>query len=732
MMSNKLSAKLPAISLSRQDFLFWGGVILLLLWSAWDYGGRYLHIQTTSQVLAGGLILLLAARLQRSENALQVLDYPLLRPGLLWLLSLGLSFIFSVNRLASLEEIWRVVMYLLLGFGVYSWLRLQAQPQKILDWLLVICLAVGSCIAAVGWWMQQPGQALSSTFYRTNDLAGYLLLLAPIALHFLLQAAHWRGRLLAGLAFGFLSSSLFLTGSRTSWIACLLSLLCVLWWERKSLNLKAYGIIVAGVTGLALFTLALNSEAILPRLMSILNLQIFQENTTQWRWNLLQACLQIFQDHAWFGSGPNTFGGVVTAYMARAGHYSINPHNYYFQTLAETGLVGLGAFLLWVGLLIRHLAKQPNRRSLAVLAGCGASLIHIAFDIDWSVSAIPILFAVLIGLGLTPAQSVNQEHTGNRPALAGLLIFIALGLIGVPSLNYFSARAYSQAVQAEEAGQTEKALHQLNLAMQLAPWPSARHHYTLATLYQRQDPSQAIQAVEDAIYLDRYNARYYGLSSQLLIQQKRLQEAEATLLQRVELNPYRHPHIYTELADFYLYQLKEPQKAQKWFLKGQAAFPLEHLVQYEHYVPEDRFELFNLYMKFAALSQQLSQSELSENLQQQAQEIILHSGHDMFVQSGFGNPVAAVQAFWKEIPEHYRDSKHTFAMVHPQVQLQIPPPNRLDSNKIKFLQAERSLRDATLIYAVPFLQQPGRVVVFESRLLADIGGWKMVSHRPLQ
>lgn len=718
---------------SSRDLLFLMGVGLLLIWSAWDYGGRYLHVQTFSQVLTGGLGLLLSFQLWSRSREL-ALEYPLLRASLFWLLTLGLSFIFSVNRLASLEEIWRIILYLLSGYCIYTWLRSSQTPLRLLSPLVFMALGIACGIASIGWLTRLPGQSLQSTFNRTNDLAGYLLLVTPLALHlFLTTRSRWQ-LMLWGSTFVFLSSSLVLTGSRSSWIALVLTLLLTLFWNRGALSLRFYRLSLGLSLGLGVVILLLNWSTFAPRLNSLLNLSIVNESATSWRVDLLLTSLAIWKDHLLFGSGPNTFGSILPAYMLRAGHFSINPHNYYLQTLAETGLVGLAAFAYWLISLLRAFRWVPNRYSLGLLAGLIASLLHIGFDIDWSVSAIPLLFGILLGLGLVPEtarisrSSEDLSPFSARPA-TGLLAFLSIGLILVPLMNFYSAKAYTEAVQALDTQKETVAYTALQRAIMLAPWPSGRHAYTQAQYYLAQSEWElALQSALKAIQLDPYNARYYGDASKMLEQAGRLAEAEALLLQRAQNNPYRHPHIYTELGDFYL-QKKETQQALEWYLAGQSAFPLAHIAQYERYVPGDRFELFNLYQKLAGVYRQMNQLEQAANIESQAQEIIRVGAADLYYQSGYATPVSAILAYWQEVPRHYQDSGHQFEMIPPQVQIPTPPPGTLKSEPLIFLRAERDIGSARIVYSLPYAKNPERSLVIEDQLQGSPQGWFLISRR---
>lgn len=718
----------------RYTTLFLIGLFFLLGWSAWDYGGRYLHVQAISQVLSAGLALMLALQLLRNQDTRPLLAYPLLRPVLLFLLVMGMSWIFSVNRLASLEEIWRWIMYSLLPLAVYAWLRLMPDPERKVRWVLTGALLIGSGIAAAGFVIPSAESGLSSTFYRTNDLAGYLLLQVPLALHLLLTARRLQSRLGYGLLFLGLGSALGLTNSRSSWAACLLACALVLWFNRGQLGKKN---LLWGFGGGALLLVAgigIFWSKIGPRLQSVLSGQIFTDNAAHWRMDLIKGAWRMFMAHPLMGSGPNSFASAFSSYQLKPGYYAINPHNFYVQVLAETGILGLIALLIWLVMLVRELLRRPNPYSVGVLAGLAASLFHIGFDIDWSVSAIPILFAVLLGAGLVPAAAPEaaDETPQHEPRAVGILIFVSLALALIPSLNYFSARAYGDA----ENGDPEAARVSLQRAMALAPWPSARHNYKLAQLELADDKlAPALTAATKSIQLDMHNARYYKLASDILLRMGRKPEALAMLLRCQELNPYRHPSIYTDIGDFYMLQMQEPLEAQKQYEKGKETFAPENndiLSNYERYTPSDRYEAFNLFLKLAAVDEKLNQTSQAQALRQQAQDLLKRAVPDMFVTSGYQTPVAALLAYWQQVPEHYKNPRHKFDSLLPDSAVQAPPPlQRLDASKIQFFHVERELFNASLMYAIPLAGQPQRWLLFEDRLVGDEHGWKIQARRSL-
>ncbi|PKL74976.1 MAG: hypothetical protein CVV27_17765 [Candidatus Melainabacteria bacterium HGW-Melainabacteria-1] len=316
-----------------------------------------------------------------------------------------------------------------------------------------------------------------------------------------------------------------------------------------------------------------------------------------------------------------------------------------------------------------------------------------------------------------------------RPA--GVLIFVCLGLALVPSLNYFSARSYSQAM-ALEAEQPEASAAALQQSIQLAPWPSGRHYSNLALqALSRNELEPALLAISRAIQLDYHNARYYGLAAEILLALERKPAALAMLLRRQELNPYRSPHIYTELGDFYLEQQDEPHEALRWYQRGLQIFTARALSHYERYTPSHRYEAFNLMMKQATLHEKLSQLPQAKALRAEAQLLLRGGGRDMFVKSGYGNPVEAVNAYWQQLPEHHRNPSHSFDSILPGSQIQVPPPQLLNAEGIRFLQAERDIFAATLVYVIPRQDRPDSWLLLEDRLIGNETGWKIGSRRKL-
>ena len=78
-------------------------------------------------------------------------------------------------------------------------------------------------------------------------------------------------------------------------------------------------------------------------------------------WHLWMSALDAFASNKLLGIGPGNFRylcGNFEAIFAEVTRCDNHPHNFIAQILAETGLVGFGAYLLFVIVLISHFLKR--------------------------------------------------------------------------------------------------------------------------------------------------------------------------------------------------------------------------------------------------------------------------------------------------------------------------------------------------------------------------------------
>lgn len=158
-----------------------------------------------------------------------------------------------------------------------------------------------------------------------------------------------RGRQLYLMGLFFCLLAIFFTFSRGAWISLIVSTsLVLLFWNRKYFVRTLF--VFSGVFVL----LYLFIPAFQQRAMS------FQLGANQERLALWKVCWKMFQESPWFGQGYDSFSFKFSRF-SDLHHASpttpIDPHNMYLEFLGTSGAVGFGAFLFFLGCVLRFFFK---------------------------------------------------------------------------------------------------------------------------------------------------------------------------------------------------------------------------------------------------------------------------------------------------------------------------------------------------------------------------------------
>ncbi|MDQ3722342.1 MAG: O-antigen ligase family protein, partial [Actinomycetota bacterium] len=203
------------------------------------------------------------------------------------------------------------------------------------------------------------------------------------------------------------------------------------------------------------------------------------------RYQNWQSALDANATHPWEGIGPGTFefwwarNGTTPAFFRDA-------HTLYFETLAETGIVG---FVLLIGLLL-FLAGTAVARSLrgppgvriwlaAAVGGLAAFMTAAAYEWVWEMGAIAcaamVLGAVILA-GRDDTAVADDRKEPSRPLLPrvaiALLAVVAIGAVAVPMAGALATRD-SRSAAAD--GRLLAALEDSRTAERLQPYAATPH-----------------------------------------------------------------------------------------------------------------------------------------------------------------------------------------------------------------------------------------------------------------
>jgi putative inorganic carbon (HCO3(-)) transporter len=138
-----------------------------------------------------------------------------------------------------------------------------------------------------------------------------------------------------------------------------------------------------------------------------------------------QAAIGMVRDRPLLGHGLNRFMAIYLDYWVGGQHQPRYAHNCYLQMAAETGLVGLAAFLALLWTLVAHLAAGARRLTskeqillLGLLGGLLVFAAQAAIDTNFYALRQAALFWTLAGLavGLRESLETDQRRATNDQA----------------------------------------------------------------------------------------------------------------------------------------------------------------------------------------------------------------------------------------------------------------------------------------------------------------------------
>jgi len=397
-----------------------------------------------------------------------------------------------------------------------------------------------------------------STFVFPPALAGYLILLLPLALAlFISLRSGWR-KLFPGLTLILGGLGLFFTYSKGGWVSFLLSLallaFIILGRKHRFLFFISFFIVIG------LF-LVLVFSGVLPSV----KFQGFV-NSLHVRIDYWKAGLGMLRDYLPFGSGLGTFGSLYAKYQLAGAGETQMAHNNYLQIWIETGILGIISFLwLWVAFLragwgiIKNKLKEKLvsapvlrcsgqeketpihssspipmraqvstgglRRGLVIgcYVGVVAFLIQSLVDFDLYVQGIATYVWLFMGMVMVNKSSYKLCPGGHRQVisykLANPLVRIVLVVAIVSGTAFLmvtvrkpllAERYFRQSAVYLNRGLGGEAIVSLNEAVRINPG-KADYYYRLGSIYQREGSlaeaiSEYRQAVEHNPFMPHYHS----------------------------------------------------------------------------------------------------------------------------------------------------------------------------------------------------------------------------------
>lgn len=293
----------------------------------------------------------------------QAVPWYLVLAMLLMLLTMMLSVTTALSIKSSLKELAKWLEFVVLILLGARYLRTRNQIWTL---VVVMCLTAISqaCYGYIQYFFNIGPQAfirdaslrVYGTFGQPNPYAGYINMTLAVTLALTLLGGNVKTRILAGVTSAILLYAEILSQSRGGEIAIAVALFLIVTvgipWLRK---LIAIGL-VAGLGVIAGYLAGVVPQHYLNPILRILGLSQIsftapspQDYSTAERLAHWYAGIQMFITHPFTGVGIGNYPDAypkyyITIFVNSLGH----AHDYYINTAAETGIIGLIAFLLFL------------------------------------------------------------------------------------------------------------------------------------------------------------------------------------------------------------------------------------------------------------------------------------------------------------------------------------------------------------------------------------------------
>ncbi|HZG37309.1 MAG TPA: tetratricopeptide repeat protein, partial [Nodosilinea sp.] len=400
--------------------------------------------------------------------------------------------------------LWNVLLATVYGFALYAGVNWASQSQVKPAHLAapLTGMMLGTALISLVLWRPGAAAPLDDSFSTAlrnampfghhNFVGGYFALALPFVLACAIALEGWL-RWLAVATTALVGVALYVSGSRGALLGVLVWLLvAVVAMGVGSAGKGRSRRLLVGGLGLALVAAAIVSN---PRVRSLVGGLDFanpsgfvvQDGPLLDRYFMLKTAANILRDRPLFGVGPGVMSRVSNLYRPIETGLGLDHaqqlHSTPAQLLGEMGLVGLGVYLLGLGLVARlwwrlHQTTQ-DRSHRWLLYGVGGSFLAYGISslTDYQLENIGISMA-LVALLIVLLRLADQTELPPPTPLSGAARrYLSLGLLAwlvimgylwlMTDLGFFFGdRALSRAEQGDVAG----SLQHLSSAAAFAPW----------------------------------------------------------------------------------------------------------------------------------------------------------------------------------------------------------------------------------------------------------------------
>ncbi len=463
MILNTLNDKMPSI---RKNMVFFIFVLLIMVtpffsgeWNNWV--NSFVLILTC--LLVGYVFFLYPGRKVLSFD--KKLFFNPTTYLFIFLVVVTVSSFFSINRYKSFSQLILLLAYFLIYISAYKYFWNWDKIKKIVQVIFYVGGIVS--IIAIIMFMYQSSDRATGLLYNANALGSYLLFSLLIGLVFLFNKNKKKiETILIIITLILIIIAYLLTYSYTSWVSFVLPFIIYIIYFRKKIFTKKvisiFLIVMVVFVGSLILLRYQNSKDMTSAIKVYENIsgEHFSFSYEQ-RNNYNLANLEIFVDNPFIGTGYNTFQSVYGRYYKSINEQPRYAHNYYLQTLSETGLAGLLSFMVFIILTLLYSGRLYKKEVdegkkylwLAIFLGLLGSSIHSLFDFGWQFPSVFIIFWIFAGITNVNYKNYNEHHitdmeviskNNNKRILIKVILTLVITILFIRGFTLLIANYYYQ------------------------------------------------------------------------------------------------------------------------------------------------------------------------------------------------------------------------------------------------------------------------------------------------
>lgn len=428
------------------------------------------------------------------EGRVYLIKSPIYYALLAFMAANFISLFQAYNQPQGLETMFQYLCHFLLCLVVFNCVKAEGEGRAIL-WAVVGTASVISIIGLLQYhhiydFHSEWGLPIS-TLGNVTYVAEYLDVALPVALALAL-GGRGMGRYAAGGAAFLMLCLVAVLGSRGGWIGVMVSAAVFVgaWgWrgviagrrllEGSALRV-AVGIAVVAVLIVVVPHIPAGKGVTVGKVLEDRWAAIFQRSETAVRVQdessrqrvlIWKDTLHMIRDRPLLGVGVGNFAYNLPKYASRESAESLarmraavgmdlaayQAHNGYLEVLAETGILGLAAFLwmfyavcgMFYRLLRRYAHGETDALSVGLVAAAAATLVHALFSLNFQNPASASHFWIITGLAAVLERGGREERIPLLETRSGTGILVVVGICvaavlvaGVVSYNAVAADYY--------------------------------------------------------------------------------------------------------------------------------------------------------------------------------------------------------------------------------------------------------------------------------------------------